>query len=296
MLDTACSQTVSVYDVVLCRVMDFGGLSLFNGLHPYALSPLPAASLVARVRKRLRRRGPAPVERLRAAAFAHYLIARWEEHVAEAHSAAALPELRNSDGDALLFTTDHFALDASARNDVARRLAALEGVRSEGDAGAERFVFLAARRAGALGETVLGEAQLSGAFLRLEANSRERADALRARVEAACGDALRHRAREHADPLSRRAPEPGPTPAPTPETQQLALDFKREHYRDWLDHPLPALEGQTPRAAARTASGRASLVALLETMERLEARGEEGARYDFNELRRALGLLGNVPP
>ena len=38
----------------------------------------------------------------------------------------------------------------------------------------------------------------------------------------------------------RPAPEP-----PTPEMEQLALEFKRRHYADWLDHPLPALGGET---------------------------------------------------
>ena len=49
----------------------------------------------------------------------------------------------------------------------------------------------------------------------------------------------------------------------------------------------PPLHGRTPRAAARTAAGRAELELLLKQMEHMENRSP-GVPFDFSALRRAL--------
>jgi len=238
-----------------------------------------------------------PVERLRGEPFGRHLIRLWEEAAAalDAHCATP-PELRNTDGEFFLLTTDHFEIAPGARASVEAQLGALPGA-DPPDPGEKQPVYVFTRPGNALNpsldNTVIGHAIFTGSTLRLETNSRERADALRERVEAACGDGIRHRAREHADPLSKRAaplerntaPEP-----PPPEAAQLILDFKRSHYAGWPDLPLPALRGKTPREAIRTARGRASVDVLLKEMENLEQRSAAGAAFDFSELRRALGL------
>lgn len=140
---------------------------------------------------------------------------------------------------------------------------------------------------------MIGRACLSDAAFRLETNSRERADVLRGRVEAACGGLLRHRVREHADPLSpgvRAAPRASPPEAPSPEAQQLLLDFKRRYYTDWLDQGLPALGGLTPREAVGTARGRGAVDVLLKEMENHEQRSAGLDAFDFTHLRRELRL------
>jgi hypothetical protein len=76
----------------------------------------------------------------------------------------------------------------------------------------------------------------------------------------------------------------------SPELEQLVLDHKRRHYADWVDQPLPALGGHTPRQAARTAAGRAAVDALMKDMESHEQRATPRAAFDFSPLRRELGL------
>ena len=296
------SRTVVVRDALLARVVDHEGVALLCGAHPRPLPPVDAAEVVRRARGRLRRKRAVPVERLRDEAFGRYLIERWEEAVDELDLRAEIPpELHNTDGDPFLFTTDHFALDPAARAEVDARLAGMEGVEAEdgeGDDGREGdsvYVFLSAgnRMHASWENTVVGRASLTGAALRLETNSRERADALRARVEAACGGLLRHRAREHADPLSppvQAAAGKIPPEPPPPEAEQLMLDFKRRHYAEWLDTALPALEGRSPREAARTARGRDAVDVLLKDMENHEQRHAGRNAFDFGDLRRALGL------
>ena len=211
---------------------------------------------------------------------------------------AEAPEIQNTDGDPLLLTIDHFEIAPGKRGDVEERLAELDGV-SPPDVGESdpRYVFL--RSGNALHKswenTVVGHGRLFSTSLQFETNSKSRADVLRARVEAACGDLISHRAREHTDPVSEKASsfqsgrdiadEPS-----TPETDQLVLDFKRRHYADWPDHPLPALDGKTPREAAQTVRGRGAVDVLLKEMENQEQRMGEGATFDFSGLRSELGL------
>jgi hypothetical protein len=101
-------------------------------------------------------------------------------------------------GDPVLLTIDHFEA----------ALGGMEGVQCPGsDEEPPLWVFLGtgARPATAgEGDVVVGHAELSRTTLKLSTNSRKRADALRARVEATCGDRLRHRGREHVDPLSAK--------------------------------------------------------------------------------------------
>ena len=74
------------------------------------------------------------------------------------------------------------------------------------------------------------------------------------------------------------------------DAREAVLSFKRKHYAEWADIPVPALGNVTPREAARSKDGRRRLAALLEEMEFLESRGDPETAYDFGELRRELGL------
>lgn len=40
----------------------------------------------------------------------------------------------------------------------------------------------------------------------------------------------------------------------------------RDHYKKWMDEPIPALLGLTPREAAKTSEGKARLEVLLEDL------------------------------
>ena len=143
----------------------------------------------------------------------------------------------------------------------------------------------------ARGDPLLGSVRIARDRLRVETNSIARADALRQRVEEACGDLVRHRTREHVDPLSeplRRELVERPQETPPPEARQFILDFKRSHYATWLDEALPALGGKSPREAVRSPAGRAAVDVLLKEMENLEQRSPTDERFDFSELRRRL--------
>ena len=67
----------------------------------------------------------------------------------------------------------------------------------------------------------------------------------------------------------------------------LLYEFIRDYETRWLDEPIPALDGHTPRQAADDPTRRADLINLLDTFPAGEAaRGG----MDADRLRARLGL------
>lgn len=302
--DTTASRTLGKRDALLARVVDHEGVSVLCGLYPRSLPPGATAAVVEQARRRLRRRSRIPVERLRGEPIGRYLIACWEDAVEDANAQARRPrKLANTDGDPLLITVDHFRFDPADRTEIQRRLANAEEVEAASgpDDPEPAYVFTKPSRHVPPGwdRTVMGRATLSGDALRLESNSTQRADSLRELVEKLMGPLISHRAREHADPLASLRDDRGPAdvpsePPPTDEENRVLLEVKAKHYEGWLDHPLPALGGKTPREAVRTKAGRREVDLLLREMENWESRVPAGQRFDFDSIRRALRLEG--PP
>jgi hypothetical protein len=279
-------------DTILGRVTAFEGSALLCGIHPRPLPPADAAEVVRRARTRLRRKRAVPVDRLQDEKVGVYLIRRWEEAVAELDRRRAVPPaLRNTDGDPLLLTVDHFELDPADRKEVEALLATIPNVAPPEVYDDESVHAFLRTGDGTTESTVIGVARLSPGRMQVESNSRRRADTLRQRIEAVCRGLIRYQVREHTNPLhpGSRVTQKAET-ASTPELRQLELDFKEQHYADWCDHPLPALSGLTPREAARTKEGRNEVGLLLKEMENREERTPTESRFDFSRLRRELEL------
>lgn len=299
-IEVSGSKVLSRRDAILGRVIDCGGVSLLCGNHTRPLPPMEAAEVVRRVRRRLRLRRQIPAERLRDDRITRFMIARWEEAVEALDDLRSRPpELHNTDGDELLLTVDHFDFDDAHRADIEARLAAQRGVDApEPDDPDRSYVFL--RPGNALHRdwetTIIARAEITGRRLRVETNSVARADAARERIEAACGNLIRHRAREHSDPMAqieRReasgAERSTPADLPAGEADALLREFKARHYADWTAQPLPALAGRSPRDVVGARSGRDAVDVLLKDMEHHEARMPEAQRFDFSGIPEGVG-------
>ncbi len=292
-LEVRGSRALVARDAVLARVADYDGASYFCGMYPRLLPPHAAARVTAQIRRRAVR-APIPAG-LRDEGLGLAMVRHWAKAVREEEAAAAVPKkLVNTDGEAFVMTTDHFELEAAAYAEVRARLVRIEGVEhEEGKDGARFTVFKQGNAVHAHWDnTVLAHLTLGSDRLRLETNSVERADRLRARLEAGCGALLRHRLREHADPLSsaRSAGGSTPLPEPPPEALEALRELKAQHYAAWIDAPLAALGGKSPRQAARTQRGREQVDVILRSMENGEHRAGGGPPFDFGPLRRGLGI------
>jgi hypothetical protein len=130
--------------------------------------------------------------------------------------------------------------------------------------------------------------------LRLETNSEQRMDrvlATLARLDPAMSvlDDFRRPMRDvrEAAELAKQLPITGGD-ALDPDDPELAAaldEFIRGYETRWLDEPIPALAGHTPRQAAEDPTRRGDLIKLLDTFPVGEAAG-----MDPDRLRAALGL------
>ena len=298
--DVEASRSAAMRDVILARVVDYGGQSLLCGVHPRPLPPLAADKVLKRMRRWLRRKQRIPVERLRQPKFAGKLMRCWDDAVEALDRQHSMPpSLHNTDGDPLLSTRDRFEFDPRKGAEIEKRLAALEGAEPPAAGGKDRYYLFTRLSAssGRGGNTVIGQVMMRKGSLVVEANSVERADALRARVEATCSDLLHHRARDYSDPLAMLGDggahlDPADSPDDIPEEDRIRImhELKEAYYADWLDESVPALAGKTPRQATRTKSDRERLELLIKEHENGEARVPKEERFDFSRLRAELGL------
>jgi hypothetical protein len=293
--DSTASKLLQPHDGILARVLDTDGPSFFSGLHPRSLPPQDLPELVRLARGYLRRKRRVPIERMKDGKVGRYLIRKWEKTLLR-HDLRRLtpPKLSNTDGDPLLHTTDLFLIDRSGNaSQVIARLEAMEGASTEETDGAYPDVVFV--RPGKQEGTLIGHAEVGHDSIRLHTNSLRRADALQARVEAACGGLIHHMGREAVEFAEEELQamlglDGGQAAERTPELEQRELEYKQRHYADWADTPLPALQGKTAREAVRTPAGRQQVDTLLKTMENQERRHKGQWAYDFSGLRAELGL------
>ncbi len=296
------SKNIARRDCILGRIVEWQGASLLCGAHPRPLPPRAAANVERQMRGRIRLKGKVPPERLRHAEA--YAIDKWEDSVAEVDVLRSLPpELRNTDGDLLVMTIDHFHVEPGKRDRVWQQLASMPNVEAEGlSVNATTIVFTRHHKGSRSKEqmVVIARATLGGRVLTVETNSVERAAELRRQIETTCKGMVRHRSHEQIDPRLRppkavsegnRRPGRFAPAASTPEAVDAIRQFKEQHYAGWVDEPLPALAGKTARQSIRTKSGRQRVDLLLREMENQEQGVPEAERFDFSKLRSALGLL-----
>jgi hypothetical protein len=299
--EKSASRTVRARDVLLARVVDLGDRSILAGCHMRSLPPREAEDARRRIRTHLGlRAAKAKPERLREASSDVRLFQIWQE-VVGASDARPAPRLQNTDGEDLVLTVDRFEIAPGKGDEVLDGILDLPDSRRDEDegTGSDRVTVEFVKEGNAKGmlpTTLVGRATIEGRALRLETNSRERADRLRALVTARLAASLSFRVREHAAPMSsaesppRRQPTTSPEPVP-PEVREVVRRMQVEYYQRWLDEEIPALGGLTPReAAARKGSPRKRLDLLLAEIEHHEAGQPEAQRFDVSVLRSALGL------
>ena len=191
----------------------------------------------------------------------------------------AVPELKNTDGEPLVTTRVSFHVD-----DVAALVRALDGGEPDGiercDDGT--WAWSGNNAGGQL--TSLGAMNLQGETLALEANSVERGARGRALLERLAGSVIQHRATTHEDvrrrvvesvtahALGRKDPNEAKPEASKrrldPEVAEaLVAEHYGRHYRAWIDEPVPALDGRTPREASKLPALRSRLEGLIHGLE-----------------------------
>jgi hypothetical protein len=226
-----------------------------------------------------------------------------------------IPEVRNAEGDELLFCTVHYPFaTGAAADDIQLALSRCPELRP---ANATFWNWIGLERpAKALsvqkqrprsqtfcttmddGSLVLGNVELKDQALILSVNSQARAERGRALLEEVLHGLVAQPLVEIQTLEQRMATR---DPAPTPnlnlseeERRTIIHDGLDRHYRDLLDQPIPVLGNKSPRAAVKTAKGRGKVVDWLKTLENHTAKfagnNDEMATYNFSWLWTELGV------
>jgi hypothetical protein len=142
-------------------------------------------------------------------------------------------------------------------------------------------------------QRVRGTFALEGDELRVETNSEKRMDSVLSTLErldpgVEILDDTRQPVGDVRDLSDRFPGDDADELDPDDPEVAAALDaFVREYEANWLDQPIPALNGCTPRQAADDPTRRGDLIKLLDSFPAgVRARGA----MDVDRLRAALGL------
>jgi hypothetical protein len=223
-----------------------------------------------------------------------------------------LPQMCNTDGEELVFTTLSYPLQAAATAAaIAESLAAIPALRQDGETtwhwiapqkGARPnpesggHTFITTLEDGSLS---LGTLQLQNRMLVLETNSRQRAKKGRALLEPALGKLLgaprteAHTVEQLMAARTRSKPKKSLSGVSPDEERAIIHAQLERHYTCVLDQPIAILGNITPLEAAKTIAGRRKLVDWLKRMENQAARQNAEnamADYDFDWIWKKLGI------
>lgn len=250
------------WDLLAARVIEGpDGLLVFDGI-PY---PYPAAAKDAMLLE-LRDRRKRLKHEITAADDARFFkrIGMLFHHLWLDYNVLRLtPAIVTNEGDPMVFTKSAF--DVVDR----RRVEAVLDAHSAFDRSADEYVWLDVANDP---RRILGRIVLSEGRLILETSSESRAERGRRLLEELLGGALRFRAMAQQDVddvlADSRPRRPKPESDMPPELQQeIVGSFYERHYRDWINQPVPALGGRTPRHAARLKTVRPKVVDLIKGIE-----------------------------
>ena len=228
---------------------------------------------------------------------------------------APLPEMRNTDGDSILFSEVRFPITG----DEAKVVAVVDGIENvERNApvgaswtwhglgspsqrmAAKKHEGLTFQSVDDRGRTSLGSIEVKSGALLLSTNSRERAERGRDLLASSLGPLvgpplISHEDIERTLERSEGYQASDEDEIPPEIAAQIIHNYLDDHYRRTLDDPLLVLDGKSPRQAVKTKKGRAQVVEWLKRLENSEHRRGEAdghAPYDMAWMWKELNLNG----
>lgn len=283
--ERSASMSLTPRVLVLGMVTSYREIAVFEAMCPLTLPPLARDALVERVREQLGpRASPHDVK------WFYSLALLWQEETARrAPASTRRPTLMTTTGELVEPTEATYTFSPPQHSAILDALARLRGcvLRPSDGADPETMTFEIVTRGIVEGTVLVGPASLT-----VQANARLRASKIEKRIISKIPGVLtlRSRSTETVESLlAARAPRA--IEAPPPEAHALMAQFMAERYRtSFLQEPIPALQGLSPREAAKDPAMHGALDALLREHEASVARQVGPDAVDFEALRRTLGL------
>jgi hypothetical protein len=285
--ERAASRQIVKWDLLAVRVVPGSGDGLVLEGLPYLFPRKAREAILHQLKlelKEFRRAFPDRDDTTVYKCLAPTFHQLWLDHVV--HRPA--PILTTVEGDLFAFTKVVF--DCDDPDQVTSRLSAHDEFFFDEKDGV--FVWI---EPDGVHDRVLGRISVKRRRLTLETTSEARAERCRALLENTFGNSIRYRATATEtldEAMAHEKPRADRSAKPPPETQAMLTEFLTEHYRDWPDHPLPALAGRTPRHAARLKTQRAKVVAIVKDLEHHMAQDRRNGKpaIDLDWLWDDLGL------
>lgn len=309
-LEQSASRTLKVGDLTFTRVITAGGASILIGACPWVI---PASWHIPIIDMREKFRPKGLLTRAELQDYNFELRQVYHE-IVDALLHPKIPVMQNTDGDPLELTTLTYALGVPAALAV-EQLTPLATLRDEAHIADETYDATGALCSATLtwikagnrkmrdwDNTTLGTLRIHESQLVVEVNSARRRRRIEKEIAKHLGSAatlvdttitdisemLEQRRASASGAASSLAPQD--TLPSSPELQAIEAELARKHWDAWLDTKVPALGNRTPRQAAKSASGRERLEALLASYGQNQASGRNVLAADIAALKQRLGL------
>lgn len=305
--DVSSSRTVSKWTILLARIIPVGDIWHFAG-YLTSFYPQDKDNLIALGKKELRK---LKKKYPRAGWLELFLdrVAVFFQYAFQKQINPPIPQLTNYDGDNIeMWTAVYRCRDIERVRDLLRAAPDFESAETKRGSSRTTFIWVTGvddrpLKSGFPGESILlGQVTVKNDKAVLEVNSRQRLEQGKNLLQEICGSLLEHRVDSmiDGDALVKKAyedfrqnPSPDSRPQIEPEIeQQIVEQLMTEYYRRWLNEPVPALGGKTPRQAVKTKTGREKVRQLLKEIEFDQdiARSKGRPAFDLAEIKRELGL------
>ena len=298
--DRTSSETVSPWDILLCQVVEVDEVCVLGAMAPYSLPPLKFRQTVENFLSTWRNDHATGGD-------SSWLLEVDVDQIWFYHGCVedllnpAVPELLNSDGDRLEWTTSTFRFDPQDRGRILGRLDSMRNIHGDSQLDDDEYVWVSQRKDSAIPHANKAHIAVQDELLVTECNSRRRDRDLRGRLRKSMDDLLRYEDTAYRPFDMASAGSAGNQEAETSrllDLEQLPAEARAEldrvmedRHLSWADETVPALGGKTPRQAVATPGGRRQVEQLVNDFENSQLRRQHKQYcFDFNKLRRDLGL------
>lgn len=211
------------------------------------------------------------------------------------------PKIYNTDGDPIAFCTIHYKLKCTPKIAFDHLISLCKGEKptdmlecGEFDKKGELYSIEFPWFKNLSTRSILGDIKIKGNKLTIEVNSIERSKKIQKEIEKQLPEAIFKKLdtdKLDLEKIKENKKQETSASVSSPIEKETIKTLVQNHYRDWVDMSIPALNGKTPRQAAKTDEGRERLEYLLLEFERSNQNKEDEFSIDVQSVRKELGLL-----
>ncbi|HET6460872.1 MAG TPA: SEC-C metal-binding domain-containing protein [Syntrophales bacterium] len=302
--DVSSSHTLHKWDILFASTMTVDGVCVFNIVAPF--------SLPARVAGHVLNEPYTDFDKFEESEAIHrlfdydYDLIWLYQDMLDELSNPLMPELRNTDGEVMVFTNSIYEFNPSDRSAIIEGMLRITKFECEPGKrkGTSHFTWIEQSTHQSLLENVSkGIIKVRKKYIETECNSTDRDNLLRHKLESGLSGLISHKKTSCKYPSEIAGPgktaASGRRKAPDvlnleelPEGVQASIKERMEKmHMKWADTPVPALGNRTPREAVKEPEGKEMVIRLINEWENMQSRMKDRQFvFDFNKLRSSLAL------